>query len=186
MPRNVRNNPIASTMAAGAQHQVGEGSAQDDVHPCRQSAIEQGVGDHALGLGEHCRVVGQRITHQHQHQDDPPIGQDAFHRAQLAFLDGVAALLQGGVVAALEHARRQPQRQDRERDHDHADHIPQRVFQPHLRDAQIGLRGQHVGRAQHQWRAQVVEHFDEHKRCASHIPRQRQPEDHATEQAEPA
>jgi len=70
------------------------------------------------------------------------------------------------VVLALHHAHRQPQREDREGDHDHADHIAQRVFETDLRDAQVGLRRQQVGLAEYQRRAEIVEHLDEHQ-CRS-------------------
>jgi hypothetical protein len=170
-----------------------------------QAAVQQRVVDHAAAVGKHGGVVLQRVgvgqraeaphlgKAQQQHADvrrkgqqqdeaDPGIGRHRSARAQPAPLDAAAALLQRAVVAALQRAGAQRHRGDGKADHDDADDVAQRVFQPDLRDAQIGLRRQQVGLAHHQRRAQVVEHLHEDQRGAGHEARCGQRKDHAPEQ----
>ena len=90
------------------------------------------------------------------------------------------------VVAASERQRRCPQREQRETDHQHADHVADRVFNADRGNPQIGLRREHVGDVEHQWRAQVVEHFDEHQCRTGDIPGHRQRKHNAAEQAQAA
>ncbi|MNV36952.1 hypothetical protein D3C71_1284470 [compost metagenome] len=188
-----------------AQDQVGDRGADHHVQPRRDEAVQQRVAYHLLGVGEHRGVVLQRVgigqhreaphlgerhqqnadvRRQRDQQDDhdPSVGQHRLPRRQPPALQRAAALLQGGVVLALHHARRHPQREDREGDHDHADHIAQRVVDAHRGDAQVGLGREHVGHAHHQRRAQVVEHLHEDQGRTGQVAGHGQRKDHPAEQ----
>ena len=52
-----------------------------------------------------------------------------------------------------------------------------------MRDAQIGLRREHVGLPHHERRAQIVKHLDKHQRSASHKAGQAQRKNHPPKQA---
>ena len=195
----------AARRQLGAQDQVGDGGANNHIQPRCDEAVQQRVADHLLRVGEHRGVVLQRVgigqhreaphlgeRHQQdadvrcqrdqQDEHDPAIGQHRLPRRQAPLLQCAAALLQRGVVLALHHARGHPQRQDGKSNHDHADHIAQRVVDAHRGDAQIGLGRQHVGDAHHQRRAQVVEHLDEDQGRARQKARHGQRKDDAAKQ----
>ena len=104
--------------------------------------------------------------------------------AQLATLQRAAALLCRRIILALEDAGRQPERDDREADHHEGNDIAQRIVDADGSDPQVSLGRQHVGHAEYQRRAEVVEYLHEDQCRACYETGHRQREDHAAEQAE--
>ncbi len=77
------------------------------------------------------------------------------------------------------------ERADREDDHHDRDHVADRVLEADRGDAQVRLRREHVRDVEHERRAEIVEHLDEHQRGAGDEARRGEREHDAAEQPEP-
>ena len=125
-----------------------------------------------------------RREHQCQHQQHPAIREHRGPSGQRPPRQRRRPAGQRRVVAPLRDLRRQRERADREHDHDERDHVADRILESDRRDAQVGLRGQHVGDIQHERRPEIVEDLDEHERRAGDEPRSRQRKHDAAEEPE--
>ena len=189
-----------------AQHQIGDGSADDDVDEARQGGVDQGVLDIAKALAEDPRVMGRRVgvrqgaegpdggegeqqqahmgrQHQHEDQQHGAIGDPFFVGLHLAFGEAAAAALFGIVVLARHGARREPHAQHGHDHQHHGNHIAHGVGDADGGHAQIGLGGQHVLHAEEQGRGQIIQHLHEDQRGAGDIAGHGQRQDDAAEEA---
>ena len=126
-----------------------------------------------------------RREHQRQDEQHPAVRQHRAPAGERPLAQGGSAARERRVVAPPGDPRGERERADREHDHHQRDHVADRILEPDRRDAQVRLRRQHVGDVQHERRAEIVEHLDEHQRGARDEARRREREHDAAEQPEP-
>ena len=125
-----------------------------------------------------------RREHQCQHQQHPAVRQHRAPAGERTLAQCRAAARERGVIAPPGDPGGERERADREHDHHQRDHIADRILEPDRRDAQVRLRRQHVGDVEHERRAEIVEHLDEHQRGARDKAWRREREHDAAEQPE--
>ena len=188
--------------------EVGDRGAEHDVDAGGERAVEQRVADHPAGIGEARARNAAACTRPgsteklHTFASDSsrsprcgestsastsstqPYASTALPPVERPLAQRRSAARERRVVAPLRDPRGQRERADREHDHDERDHVADRILEPDRGDAQVRLRRQHVGDVQHERRAEIVEHLDEHQRGARDEARRGEREHDAAEQPE--